>query len=152
MEIFKLHWIFFTLFALSFPLLDFITFHQKCDWLGDDGPEFYGLPFAYRSQIPLGSSMSGEFYRLGYLGNVLFYFLFALMIFKTFNLLNVKPKLKSFISKASKVTIMLFLILTIFSSFIIDWNFKWTDGRNQFEKGAGKGMKCDCKLEFFFYL
>lgn len=146
---FKKHWIFITLFALYFPLLDFITLHRKCDWLGDYGPEFYGFPFVYRTGIPWVNSMSGEFYGLGYLGNVLFYLLFSVLIIRLLKIVLINPKLKNLLSKALKATIILLGILTIFSTFVIDWNFKWTDGRHEFEKAAQKEMECNCKLEFF---
>jgi small-conductance mechanosensitive channel len=146
---FKKYWIFITLFAFSFPLLDFITLHRKCDWLGDGGPEYYGFPFVYRTGIPWVNSMSGEFYGLGYLGNVLFYLLLSVWIIRLLKIAVIHPKLKSFLSKASKATIILLVILTIFSSFIVDWNFQWTDGRNKFEKAARKELKCDCKIELF---
>lgn len=147
--IFKKNWIFLLLLPLSFPLFDFISFHRKCNWLGDGGPDYYGFPFVYRTQIPWVNSFSGEFYILGYLGNVFFYLLLVIVIRKLLRYVLFSDKLKTILRNTSKVIIIVIAILSLFFTYGIEWNIQWKDGRSEFEYTSGKELKCDCKLEFF---
>jgi hypothetical protein len=48
------------LLSLALPLLDIVTFRHSYDFNGDMGPDFYGLPFIYRTEIPWVNSFNGD--------------------------------------------------------------------------------------------
>jgi hypothetical protein len=68
----ELYIIYIFLLSLSIPLLDIVTFRHSFDFNGNMGPDFYGFPFIYRTEIPWVNSFNGVFYIFGYFGNVFF--------------------------------------------------------------------------------
>jgi len=135
-----------TLLALALPLLDIVTFRHTYDFKGDMGPEFYGLPFIYRTEIPWGSSLSGEFYVLGYFGNVLFCAIVVLI----FTLLMMRIKLNLTIKKLwniswTSTSIVLILFSALFF-FITDWRFDWTN--SEILQYTDQSVDCSKTLEF----
>lgn len=135
------------LLSLSISQLDFITIRYECDYLGDMGPEYYGFPFIYRTQIPWVNSLSGNFYILGYIGNVSVIYgllFFSVTLFKKFRIsLGIMKYLKIV---TSIITIILFIFASMFFT-LIEWNFKWK--YNHIENYGGKPLKCEKHLEFF---
>ncbi|SFT45061.1 hypothetical protein SAMN05216474_0636 [Lishizhenia tianjinensis] len=135
------------LLSLALPLSDIVTLRHSYDFEDDIGPEFYGLPFIYRTEIPWVNSLSGDFYILGYFGNVIFFSL----VLVVFTLLIKSIKLNGFIKKLWNVSWMgtsVFLILfAALFFFITEWRFEWTNSEilkhsNQPELGSRT-------LEFF---
>ena len=134
------------LLALALPILDLVTFRHTCDFKGDMGPEFYGLPFIYRTEIPWVNSFSGEFYILGYFGNVFFH---CLCLFLLRWILNIF-KLTGIIKKTWNViwigtSVMLIIYATMFFS-IMEWRFEWT--KSEIMNYANQSSSCTKTLEF----
>jgi hypothetical protein len=116
-----------TILPLALPLLDIVTIKHTYDFKGDFGPEFYGLPFIYRTEIPWGSSLSGEFYLVGYFGNVFFYSLVVLAI----TLLLMKLKLNTTIKKLWTMCwfgiASVLIVFAVIFFLITDWRYAWTN-------------------------
>ena len=136
------------LLSLALPLLDIVTLRHSYNFEDDMGPEFYGLPFIYRTEIPWVNSLSGDFYILGYFGNVICFGLVLVI----FTLLIKSIKLNEFIKKLWNVSWMgTSIVLILFAAlffFITKWKFEWTNSEilihsNQPELGSRT-------LEFFF--
>ncbi|WP_299677619.1 hypothetical protein [uncultured Dokdonia sp.] len=135
-----------TLLSLALPLLDIVTFRHSYDFNGDMGPDFYGLPLIYRTEIPWVNSLSGDFYILGYFGNVFFYSIVLVI----FILLIKRIKLNGLFKKLWNVSwigasVVLIFFAAIF--FIItEWRFEWTN--SEILKYTNQSVACSKTLEF----
>ena len=134
------------LLALALPILDLVTFRHTCDFKGHMGPEFYGLPFIYRTEIPWVNSFSGEFYILGYFGNVFFHCLCLVLLRWILNIF----KLSGIIKKTWNViwigtSVMLITYATMFF-FITEWRFEWT--KSEIMNYADQSSSCTKTFEF----
>jgi hypothetical protein len=135
------------LLSLSISQLDFITIRYECDYLGEMGPEYYGFPFIYRTQIPWVNSISGKFYILGYICNVSVIYTLLFLLVKLSEKLSINKRIMKFLKIiTSLITIILFIFASLFFT-IIEWNFEWK--YNHIENYGGKPLKCEKHLEFF---
>jgi hypothetical protein len=114
-----------TPFAVFFVSLDVITWAHHCDFKGDLGPVFIGFPFIYRTEIPWVCSMSGQFYLLGFVGNVILTGSLIALI----NVVRKKLRLQLFSSKWRMISwlFLSLLCLTIFllNHLSVDWFYAW---------------------------
>tara|TARA_B100001287_G_C22452733_1_gene421356 strand:+ start:150 stop:599 length:450 start_codon:yes stop_codon:yes gene_type:complete len=135
-----------TLLSLALPLLDIITFRHTCDFKGDMGPEFYGLPFIYRTEIPWVNSFNGDFYILGYFGNVLFFGIILAILALVISKLKLNDKAK----KVRDTTWIGVSALLIFFAglffFVTEWRFNWTTA--EMEEYMDQSTNCSRTLDF----
>lgn len=134
------------LLSLALPLLDIVTFRHSYDFNGDMGPDFYGLPFIYRTEIPWVNSLNGDFYILGYFGNVLFFSLVLViftLIITRIQLNGLIKKLWEFIWMSTSVVMILFAAMFFF---IIEWRFEWSN--TEILEYTNQTETCSKTLEF----
>ena len=135
-----------TLLSLALPLLDIVTFRHSYDFNDDMGPDFYGLPFIYRTEIPWVNSFNGDFYILGYFGNVFFYSIVLVI----FTLIIKRIKLSGLIKKLWNISwigtsVVLFFFAAMFF-LITEWRFEWTN--SEMLKYTNQSVTCSKTLEF----
>jgi len=129
------------LISISLTLSDIVTFRFECDFPGGTGPQFYGFPFIYRTEIPWVNSLSGNFYFSGFIGNLIFNFALVFFALKLMKRLKLKSKIKKvFIKLLYSITAILLVIASL-KVLIIEWRFEWKD--NFYENYGGKAPECD---------
>jgi hypothetical protein len=134
------------LLSLALPLLDIVTFRHTCDFNGDMGPEFYGLPFIYRTEIPWVNSLSGDFYLLGYAGNVVFFGVIILIVAAVLKRVEQQGHIKKIWNVGWIGTAMVMILFSSMFFFITEWHFDWTP--SEMINYANQSAPCTRTLEF----
>lgn len=138
--------LFFGIAAFLLPFIDIISIRYSC-FHNEMGPELYGFPFIYRTQIPWVNSFEGNLYLLGYLGNALFYLLIIKLIELSLNKIN-ENIIRNKYFKIS--TIIVFILTIVFSSlpvFIYEWECELTT--KKILEYADQPLNCEKQWIFF---
>ncbi len=133
-------------FSPALVFLELISFRYTCQY-EDGGPDFYGFPFIYRTSNVWVNSLSGEFYVLGCIGNMLFWtvILFALMT----GIKRLKIPIHKLTSRVWGVFLLLFGFCIVYSTLsIVDWRYQW---QHDFKMDYySDDIICNREIQFFW--
>jgi hypothetical protein len=124
---------------------DFATWRHVCDYGGDVGPYFYGFPMIYRTEIPWVNSLSGEFYLLGFLVDLLLFAVFSGLLL---TVVQKELKMPKKTSLALWITSWLFAAsITILNHTSIEWQYYWRTTSDHYLNHYKK----ECEKRFLFF-
>lgn len=132
--------------SLSLPFCDIISIRYNC-FHEEMGPTLYGFPFIYRTEIPWVNSFEGNLYILGFIGNVLFYFLIINLIIIGLKRINEKIISNRIIKIGSIIFSMPIIFVGVFNIFIYEWELYFTT--EEILKYADEPLNCMKELIFF---